>query len=305
MLTTATLCRIFRGATDGHTNANIEEKGKRFLEELIALHSCVFQDTMPSPPASVPVEACKPSARKGISSTDRASIPNPTHAAFTGSMFDQNTHAVVIQAQVRRYVYQRRYRRIRVLQQRLESIATAKRSTLYHIDRRQQRRLCKIQRKYDRKEEKAEQEYQKIVGIVHYLQSDQIRCQRESEIFLRTILEMKRENHRLVHVNDRNRAALECLELKVTGFEEAIHQLRVTCEVYRHMIHQLETRIGDCSMTPVAKLPSPSNQRRSKGPSTNRARAYETYINVNSVSELEEQCFHYRLVQDVYTVTPS
>lgn len=301
MLTTAALCGIFRGTSGGRPSANNEEKGKRFLEELTAFHSRVFQDFIPSPPAAVPMDACKP--RKDTNINDRAIIP--THATFVCNMLDQNAQAAVIQAQVRRYVHQRRYQRIRCLQQRLENIATTKRSALYRIDRRKQRKVCKIQGKYDRKEGKLEQEHQKVEGIVHYLRSDQSRCQRESETFLRTNLDLQRENHLLIQVNDRTRAALECQELRVKGLEEAIHQLRVTCEVYRHMIHQLETRIGDYSMTPAAMLPTPPNQGSTKRCATNQARAYETSINVNPVNEVEEQCFHYRLVQDVYTLTPS
>jgi hypothetical protein len=104
-----------------------------------------------------------------------------------------------------------------------------------------------------------------------------------------------------MQVQNRTKAALELQELQVKELEKVIHQLRATCEVYMYMIHQLETRIGDHSMPPAAMLATPSHKRHTKGTSGNQTRAYETSINVNSINEVEEQCFHYRLVQDVYT----
>lgn len=228
----------------------------------------------------------------------------------------EDTKAILIQSHTRRYLHRGTVRTLQ-LQKRLEEIEHNRRRTLAHIERRKERKIAKFQRKRVKREDKREQEYQKVSGIIHYLERDLSRLQRENEKYRLNCVSLKTENRHLLVLNDpsswnRKKDHLDRLE-------DANDALRLTLRTYQEIIRHIEEwrreNPSDPSETlrPSKRLPEGTStltrdarQSHTKVsvPNNPYGSPYASQIAINCDNEAEANCFHYRLVQDVYTLTP-
>lgn len=244
------------------------------------------------------------------SDTIRASSGGITNADVT-----KEAKATLMQAHGRRYLQRGKYRMLK-LQKRLQDIKQETNKALGHIERRKQRKINKFQRKCTKKEDEREQEFQKVSGIIDYLKRDVSRLQRDNEKYRLGCADLKKDNRRLGASN--NRTSWQSKRHEVDQLEDTNQQLRLTLQVHKEAVHhvreqcqQSSTPSSSSSKSRVqqAKKPSTSKRRSSSSPrhSSTRSSANKPYgstIAINCVNEAEEHCFHYRLVQDVYTMTP-
>ncbi|CAB9506102.1 expressed unknown protein [Seminavis robusta] len=288
------------------TEVGQREKGERFLQDL-SFHNGAYRCGTPEPP--------KADNDDNLLDThgDCDTASQPCHAQITMED-DETATATAIQAQVRRYLAQSQYR-IHKLERQLVQIQEDKEADLIWTEQWKQRKLRKAQRKYDRREERLEREYQKVKGIVQYLQRDQSLCQKEVGSLQKSNQELQKQNQHLLLAHNRTTMSIERKKHQLGVLEDSQHRLQVTVQVYREMIRQLEeeTRIQVDHVTMKQQPKTRHKQglhypRRdatiTKHRTKHRAKTYSSIV-VNSVNEVEEQCFHHRLVQDVYTVTPT
>ena len=205
------------------------------------------------------------------------------------------------------------------LQRQLVEIEHSRKCALARIQWRKERKIVKFHRKCARKESEREQEYEKVSGIIEYLKRDMSRLQRENEKYRVCCEDLKRESRRLLvlldrsswssrkHDVDRLQAENDSLQVKLHAYKEAI--LRV--EEWRRMHsqdHSQEAMVASKNFVNSSLSP----MERSRGGSTIvgpvnscASPCYASQIAINCDNEAEANCYHYRLVQDVYTLAPS
>lgn len=300
MMTAAVLSSAWRGP---HLCASPSKNDALFLQEVVG---CLLVDSKDVPPENPPTPStvCSrddhgESIHDDYDYYDREESlvrDGPTGGIVRSSATITTTDAATrVQAQTRRYLQQRRYQ-IHQLQARLQQIALEKQEQLAAIERRKDRKLRRIQRKRDRADERMEQEYQKVTGIVHYLKGNESLCRKELVNHRVVCRDLKTDNHRLLVARERTLHSVQHKQRQVQELEALNHQLQATLLVQKEAIGRLEACLlpqPSTFMSAVKQRPHNTNQS---------AKSYESSIKVNCVNEAEENCFHYRLVQDVYTL---
>ena len=229
----------------------------------------------------------------------------------------EDFQATLIQSYARRYLHHGTLRRLQ-LRKRLEEIEQNRRKTLAHIQLRKERKIAKFQRKYDKREDEHEQEYQKVSGIIHYLERDLSRLQRENEKYRLNCVSLKTENRHLLALKDHS--AWNRKKKHIDRLKEANDTLRSTLRTYQEVICHMEewqrehpSEQHSRSSRPSKRLPMgtptlPRDAHHSASgmpvPNNQYGSPYASQIAINCDNEAEANCFHYRLVQDVYTLTP-
>lgn len=301
-MTAAVLSSAFRGSITGHgTNSSVGTimHSEQFLKEIGLI---LGQEDISHPKENVGDDGGD--AACGGTRLPRSQARATNNRGTSETPVDLAESATLIQAQVRRYLQQSHYR-IQQLEQRLHSIAMERDSAVAHIERRTQRKLRRIRRRYDKEEEQQDVQYQKVTGIVQYLKRDKASCQKELESHRSFCRALKTGNQRLRLAHERTLQATNIKQQQVKQLEAANDELKARLSIQKDAIRQCQLQLQQEQRTGIHGSPrQPGAPRRRRQATNNKAKSYETSIHVNCVNEAEERCFHYRLVQDIYTLTP-